>query len=250
MKNIFLIIFISLLSFSTLFFIGNRRLIFAQYAPCKFVSCYASKESAPCPDRTQIENLKVRITEKKDKLMYYKNRAIFEKNDLNANIEKVIQPRIDWYKAKIEESQNVINILPQDSGGLIDFEKLLINIYDEKKEWAEEEKEYKKKLIGKLDELARALGELEDPINKLVALPDKCLENVKNKCSGECKEGCHDFLYCEAKGPCSGGNPCPTDEIQKQVNEVIDKVSPIDKICDEIIEIVDSIPKSRTSKFL
>ena len=252
MKKFFLIIFPLFLTFIIIFFSflykEEKVLGVTVGGPCKFIHCYSNGEDMPCPQKSIIEQDQKKIFSLKSYMLYFRNRTLAEKKDLEENIEKIIKPNLKWYDDKIKQQEDILSQVPAESERLREFWQKTIDAYKEQRKWLEEEKEYKEKLIEKLQELADKLYEYDQPVNDLISLTQKCFSNIEEKCSGECKGGCHDYRSCQAKGACSGGNPCPDiSEFETKVSNIKNISASVKQICDEIIKIVDEIPVSRTS---
>ena len=201
---------------------------------CEPRRCYAGlNDHHPCEDFKEIKDNQEKIVEWKDEILYYKNRALAEREDLIVQIEEILNPKIEWYEDAIAKQT----------------EQRLIDYLEEEKQWLEYEKGYKQdntpNLKDKLKELADAIAEIEEPVNNISQLPDECLVNIEDKCDASCKGKCHDFEDGCQPDKCSGGNPCPTDDIQKQVDEINLLPGKIIGICNEIITIIENIEKTR-----
>ena len=237
---------------------------------CEALYCYSAASNQPCPDDKKIKENQQKIVGLRDLILYYKNRALGEAQDLKDDIEKVINKKIKWYTDEISAENQYLSKLKEEVQK--EWERKIIDVLTEDKEKLEKEKNCKEELRKKLIELASSTEKINDPATKLAALPDQCSFNVKEKCSGSCKEvmggmggggggmgggggtggggggggggssssGCHDTLGCEPDD-CSGGNPCPTDEIQTQVDNINSTISENKKIADEIIQIVEKL---------
>lgn len=199
---------------------------------CQPRYCYAGPGIDPCPAFKEIKNYQTEIVAIKDEIIYYRNRVIAEKQDLIDDLE-IISKDIEWYNNEI---------------GKIDDEKLKKSL-EEERDWLLYEKGYKKQLQEKLQKLADAIAKIEEPVNIISQLPDKCLENVKEKCQASCKTGenygCHDKKEGCQPDKCSGGNPCPIDEIQNQAGKITSFPGEIIGICNEIITVIENIEKTR-----
>ena len=211
-------------------------------AACEARYCYAGSDSHPCPDFVEIKNNQQKIIEWKDEILYYRNRALSEAEDLKDNIE-ILNEKIDWYNIKIAADEVVLEELEGESAK--ELQQRLIDYSKEERDWLIEERDYKEDLKQELIELADAIAEAEEPVNKISQLPDECLINVEDKCQASCTGECHDYEDGCQPGECSGGNPCPTNEIQNQVGEINPLPEKIIFICDKIISIIDSIKETQ-----
>ncbi len=224
-------------------------------ANCEPSRCYAGPPSDPdssdshfhpCPDFVEIKNNQQKIIEWKDEILYYRNRAIAEAEDLKDNIE-ILNDEINWYNIKIAANEAVLEELEGESAK--ELQQRLIDASKEKRDWLIEERDYKEDLEQKLVELAEAIAETKEPVNNISQLPDECLVNVGNVeiCTPTCKESkaCHDFKDGCQPDKCSEDNPCPTDDIQKQIDDINPLPGKIIRICDEIISIINNIKETQ-----
>jgi len=197
---------------------------------CQPRGCYAGPGFQPCPDESEIKENQKRVIAWKDEILYYRNRAIAEEKDLSDEITKVIDEKIRYYtQTKATETDGKIIKYFEDE--IADLEK---------------EKSLKGDLGAKLRELIDLIGRIYLPTSKIGILPDNCLINVKDKCNASCEGKCHDYKDGCEPTDCSGGNPCPFNDIQAQFNE-IQKIKPsIIQACDEILNVIDEIIKHKT----
>ena len=209
---------------------------------CQPQGCYAGPGFQPCPDQSEIKENQKRVIAWKDEIMYYRNRALSEQEDLLDEIKKVLDEQIVYYQKNIiiEEDEKIIEYFKQEKGKITT------------------EKNLKKDLAAKLEELAELIEQIEPFMSEIGALPDKCLYDegvygVNNKCQASCKQGkeygCHDAKQgCqpdECKGV-DGGNPCPVGEINDQLLLIQGLQPQIINKCDEILNIIDEIIKHKT----
>lgn len=207
-------------------------------ASCSPISCYIGTNSNPCPNFEDIKTNQQKIIAWKDEILYYKNRALAEAKDLEDNI-KILEAQVDWYDKKIAAEEDVLAQI----GGEDKTQKSLIDALKEKKDWLAYEINYKRDLAQKLNGLADAIIKVEKPVNELSGLPDVCLSNIGEKCQASCKGECHDIKDGCQPDKCSGGNPCPTSDIQSKIGEINPLPNEIILICDQIIFAVNSIKK-------
>ena len=160
-----------------------------------------------------------------------------ERNDLKTDIEKFINNELKWYDNEI---------------GAVKDNQRLIDFLNERKGWLEEEKQYKNQLVAKMEELSKALAKGNEPPKKLSDLTYQCFNNVKDKCQANCKQdsACHDKLSGCQPDKCSGGNPCPTDEIQQEISKIQSLEQEVKKICEEIVSIINNIQKQKTPQII
>jgi len=202
----------------------------SESSECKARGCYAGPGFQPCPGEKEIKENQQNIIAWKDEILYYRNRAVAEEDDLNDEIKKVLDEKILYYikNEQIEEDEKVKQYLKDERQKVTD------------------EKNLKKDLGAKLKELADLIEKISAPILVIGPLPDQCLINVETKCTASCKGKCHDYKQGCQPDKCSGGNPCPIDEIKKQYDEIQNLKPSIIQSCDEIINIIDKIIKFKT----
>ncbi len=209
-------------------------------SPCQARYCYAGPGFQPCPDETEIKENQKNIIAWKDEILYYKNRALAETDDLKDETTKVLDEKIRYYtEVKATET---------DARAIKDFEDRIIKL--------EKEKSLKETLGAKLKELADLIGKISDPASELGQLPDKCLSNVEHLddkgnpdiCKPGCKSGakCHDYKEGCQPDKCSGGNPCPTSDIQDNLKNIQNLNPQITSVCDEILDIIKEIINLKT----
>lgn len=214
---------------------------------CQPRGCYAGPGFQPCPDEAEIKENQKRIIAWKDEILYYRNRALSEAEDLKDSIEEILNEEISWYNQKITAEQELLAEIQDDVGR--EQQQKLINYLMEQRDWLIEERDYKEDLKQTLNELADKIIRLEDPINNISQLPDECLISVKDKCDANCEGECHDYKDGCEPTDCSGGNPCPINEIQNQVGKISPLTGEINSICDEIISIINNIRKTKEKEF-
>jgi len=199
---------------------------------CQPIQCYAGPGFQPCPEEKEIKENQQNIIAWKDEILYYRNRANAEAEDLREEIKKILDEQIVYYmkSEQIEENEQVKEYLKGE------------------REKITEEKNLKKDLATNLEELAKLIDKIAAPASEIGQLPNQCLINVKdtNICKPACKGECHDTETGCQPDKCSGGNPCPTDEIQAQLEEIRSLAPQITQTCDQIINIIDQIIKFKT----
>jgi len=197
---------------------------------CQPNGCYAGPGFQPCSSQSEIKENQKRVIAWRDEIMYYRNRTIAEQEDLLDEIKRVLDEQIVYYVKNIiiEEDEKVIEHLEQEK------EKITI------------EKNLKKDLAAKLEELADSIKEIEPLMSKIGTLPDNCLINVKDRCSASCEGKCHDYKDGCEPGECSGGNPCPVEEINDQLLLIQGLQPQIINKSDEILNIIDEIIEHKT----
>jgi len=192
--------------------------------------CYAGQGNQPCPNELEIKENQKRVIAWKDEIMHYRNRAIAEEEDLLDEIKRILDEKIVYYQRSIiiEENDEVKQYLTEEK------EEITI------------EKNLKKDLAAKLKELAELIEKIELFMSEIGTLPDECLINVQNKCQAHCDGKCHDIEEGCQPVNCTGGNPCPFNDIQAQFDEIQNLSPQISQTCDEILNIIDEIIKHKT----
>lgn len=218
-------------------------------AKCKEKTCLTGNDSHPCKAKDQIKQFQKNIIDHKDLLMYYKERIVSERADLLNDIATIITANITWYDGVIRLHQDIQS---KRSGALADMEATIIaSLQSEKTAW-EDERQNKLQLAILLQMLGDPIDKLAQPAQALPQQSDKCLANVGEKCKPSCKKGedygCHDKVKGCMPDKCSGGNPCPTSEIQNQLGKMDSPAGQIVGLCQAIISTVDSITKERQIK--
>ncbi len=198
---------------------------------CQAIYCYAGSPNQPCPHKEElnkeIQNLIASLSE----ILYYKNRGVAERKDFLLDIDD-LNKEIDFYKEEIgvEKTESRKERLEEN---LIKLE-IKRDLYHQ--------------LEIKLQELTNLVGGISLAADKLSKLPNGlpeegilgCLENVKNQCQGKCSGGCHDTLECSPIS-CSGGNPCPMNQINKEKGNIASFGNRISGASDNILDIVKQI---------
>ena len=206
---------------------------------CQPRGCYAGPGFQPCPDQSEIKENQKRVIAWKDEILYYRNRALSEQEDLLDEIKKVLDEKIVYYQKNI--------IIEED-------DKIKQHLTEQKEEITIE-KNLKKDLAAKLQELADLIKQIEPFMSEIGELPDKCLYDegvygLNNKCQASCKQGkeygCHDTKQGCQPEECKGGNPCPVGEINDQLLSIQGLQPQIINKSDEILNIIDEIIKHKT----
>ena len=199
---------------------------------CQAQKCYAGPGTHPCPDSQEIKNQQQIIVAWLDEILYYRNRSLAEVEDLKDEIKKVLDEQISYYQKKIKT----------------ETDQEVKQYWEEEEKKVTEEKNLKKDLATKLEHLAKLIEEIAIPIKEIGKLPDECLTNVgdTNICKPVCRGECHDFKEGCQPDKCGGGNPCPINEIQNQLDPIKNTRSSIDQTGQEIMNIIEEIIKLKT----
>ncbi len=220
-----------------------------QTAACQPQKCYVGPDSNPCGKQADdIKNDQQRIVYAKDILLYYQNRSIEEKKDLEDNVNRVVQLKIDWYQNQIKTASDNYK-KARDINSVSDkafWNHILTNLQKERGD-LQEEKQIKQKIINNLDQLKNSLEPLKDPMNNLASLPQQCYSGVASKCQATCKtnassgSGCYNALLGCQPDVCKGENPCPQDEIKQTAEDIDSKSQQVISILGEISNNVKSL---------
>jgi len=209
---------------------------------CGALFCYSSGPNQPCPNEEEIKKNQQELIALTYEIIYYKNRAIHEREDFLLEIEN-LKKLSDFFSKKLEEKRK-----EQPVGATKEFYEEYLKLLETQKNNTEKkvslysdlEKELKKfsDLIINLSVSSERLSKLPDGIKQENILG--CLENVKQKCQGSCKGGCHDTKGCEPVR-CQGGNPCPINEIESEKKKVLNISEDIINTAEKIKNIVNEI---------
>lgn len=187
------------------------------YGACESQFCYSASRDQPCPNIDEINRNKQRLIDLRDLILYYKNRARAEAQDLNDEVNKIIDKKIKFLEERKTSEQDIRNQC--ESQQCQELQKNIIDSLDDDIKKLKKEKKSKQQLSSALIELANTIEKIEEPATDLAALPDECLANVRKQCVGSCYGGGHDTWGC-FRGFCSGGNPCPMGDIGTQVFKI------------------------------
>jgi hypothetical protein len=203
---------------------------------CQPLSCRLGPDSNPCPDWGRIKKDREKVIAFKNEILYYKNRAEAESQDLLIETAQ-LDEKISYYEKKIEAEEDVLSKIPADEKIALYNQRKLIDGLKDIKEKLEAERNLKNAVIENINRLLPLINQLNDLTVKLAEAPDSlissCLQRVKSFCQGSCSGGCHNAKGC-FPGNCSGGNPCRINEINQNSDEISELADQIIKICDNI----------------
>jgi hypothetical protein len=244
---------------------------------CTDQTCFAGEKYHPCGETGGKELLywQNEVISKKDVLIYYKNRLMAERKDLQTDVDKYVKPTLEWFNREIKRR---FDQLSSDSSISKDTANKQIEFLKERMGWLEEEQTYKEDLLKKMEEAEKTLDQFEFVSNTVSRLPDKCLSNVKSACDAVCAKegqiplpkdpvtgfyrgfagedstdalgnyGCHNAFWGCKPMYCQGGNPCPAEEINDEIEKLDNLTSDVISAYDEIIYIILTIKKERIPK--
>lgn len=202
---------------------------------CAAQYCYAASLEQPCPNIRSINANRQRLVDLRDVILYYKNRARAEAEDLKGEVEKIINEKVKFLEARVSTEKETLQKCETEN--CRELQRRIITSFEKDIQKLQDEKGFKQNLRAKLIELADKIELIREPAAKLSALPDQCLENVETQCRGSCSGGGHDTKGC-FPGSCSGGNPCPTGAIQNRLNDINSVAGEIKRVADQISEIL------------
>ena len=210
---------------------------------CEPKTCYAGANFHPCvPNVNQIKNLQKNITDLRDEILYYGNRAFVEKNDLKTDSDTILSPKVKWYNEAIASNQALLSRAGEAEKQSI---QKGIDYLVKSRDLLQEQIKNREDLMPKLDALSKTIAKIESPASELGKLPNFCFLNVRAKCQPSCKTGgfygCHDARDGCQPDKCSGGKPCPVAEIQSQINNLNQIFSEITSICNRIVSSIGAI---------
>jgi hypothetical protein len=202
---------------------------------CRAEYCYAAALEQPCSNIRDISANRQRIVDLRDLILYYKNRARAEAEDLKDEVERIIDEKIRFLDKRVLTETEKLGLC--ETNICRELQQKIIDSLRADIKKLQEEKNLKQNLGTKLIELANVVEKINTPATEIAALPDQCLTNVKTQCRGSCSGGGHDTKGC-FPGSCSGGNPCPTGEIQRALNEINSVSRQIQQKAEEIGQIL------------
>lgn len=208
---------------------------------CSASYCYSQKPDEPCPDIDGIEKAQQNIIASRSEILYYKNRASNEREDILLEIV-ILDDLISYYQDQIKAEEEYLAKITGDYGK--EAERQYIEALIEKKTELETKKPLYEVLGAKLADLTNLIDQISSPIKELSKLPEQCLFNIAIQCQGACTGGCHDARRC-APDSCSGDNPCPIAEITGKLGEIETLAPSITDLCDEIIQTIIDITKAQ-----
>ena len=211
---------------------------------CEPVQCYAgpSPDTSPCQDIEKIKAEQQKIILFLREIFYYRNRITAERADLLLEINQ-IKERVAYFEKRIAGERKVLAQTTEENARKLqeniisDLEWQLNNLRAESLE--------KERLAQNLEKLAQIIESIAGPAERISRLPDECLSNVSKQCKASCSGGCHDSPGCFPAG-CSGGNPCPVEEISKTTQDIEGTAQVIIESVKEILsgaEIAGEAPK-------
>lgn len=183
----------------------------------------------PCLDVEKIKTDQQRIIALRFELLYYKNRASAEAEDLILELEN-LERESQYYQGMQQ----------------IETEAKLVEYYRKKQEEIDEEKNLKTQLLEKLNDLISYITMISKPIYEIATLPDNCLTNVKDSCNAHCDGGCHDIKRGCQPAKCDGGNPCPVGEIKERLGIVSTQRPLINQAYQDIVSLINEIKILKT----
>jgi len=233
---------------------------------CVAQYCYAGPGTHPCEAvRLELEASRQSIAKTRDNLLYYRNKSLAEKEDLNQNIIKVVDEKLKWIEAKIIDETRILGEL--ESEGPKKEQQKKIDNFQAARNALLEERGYKSALVAELAILAAELQTLAQSADNFYQLPQQCVTNVKSQCQAKCKVGieapganecisdvpclygCHNAALGCQPDTCQGGNPCPTQEMTTELLKLNGLVAAADKAIFAVIQTINAIPAQRQFNF-
>ncbi|MCX6760156.1 MAG: peptidoglycan DD-metalloendopeptidase family protein [Candidatus Nealsonbacteria bacterium] len=235
---------------------------------CTDQTCFAGEKYHPCGETGGKELLywQNKLINKKDVIIYYKNRLVAERKDLETDVNKYVKPTLEWFGREIQRQYEQLS---GNSPTPKSTTEKQIEFLKERMGWLEEEQEYKEELLKKMEDAEKILDQYEFISNNVSQLPDKCLSNVKSACDAVCTKegqtpdvlfkgedgqdnlgnyGCHNAFWGCKPISCEGGNPCPAVEIDAEVEKLNALTPDVKSAYDEIIYLILTIKKERVPK--
>jgi hypothetical protein len=232
---------------------------------CEPHQCYAGNDHHPCKDYKDIKKNMENIIEWKDELLFYRNWAAAEIEDLRYEVGLIFGEK-GTIPTKIENYQRAI---------ATETNTAVISYYQEQIGLLQQEIELKISLIGYLFSIgnnpdrnndnnptADLIKRVSPEIVKLPPLLEKCVEDEEGKyglevtCKADClpspsigpnKGACHDTLTgCQGAPYCLPkeggiGNPCPYTEVSKLYAIITALDAGIASAASNILSTIDQI---------
>ena len=206
-----------------------------------------------CPEDEEIYKNQQEILAFRQRFLYYRQRVITEKNDIYEYKKSYLDPQIDNYETYFQNLDNLLNSgkeLGVIGRKILEAQKYEVDI---KKGYLENERNVKfsssDSLYNKFEDLKDKLDSLASHLKNLSDKIDKCWENIPTTCRGICLGAGHDIRACHSGKCCWGGNPCPMREIENEKKAVKDQMVEIFNICEEIINKINQMQKTREFVF-
>lgn len=219
---------------------------------CNPIKCYAEDNAQPCPDEPEIKKEQQDVIVFGLELLYYRNRAASEKESLLLEITQLTGEK-NYFQARENDEREILNTIPTDKPRARENQQRIIDALSAERQNLETEIQLKEDLAIELQRLVDKINEISPPISEIGKLPDKCLYDekrddgeggeygVNNVCQAHCKGKCHDFKNgCEPDG-CDGGNPCPTNDIETEFDNIGSFSGNLETISNEIINKIEEI---------
>ncbi len=219
---------------------------------CNPIKCYAEDNTQPCPDEPEIKKEQQDVIAFRLEILYYKNRAVVEKESLLFEIEQLTDEKT-YYEEREQDEIDILNTIPEDKPKARENQQRIIDELRNEIDKLAEEIGYKERLAEELQNLVDIINEIDLPALEISELPDKCLYDedgnygILNKCNARCKGKCHDLLSgCEPDG-CDGGNPCPTGDIKSKLDDIESSSGNLEATYNEIIRIIEDLILFKTT---
>lgn len=196
---------------------------------CQPLRVYSENNAQPCPDGSKIKESQKNIIAWKEEIVYYRNRAVEEEKDMRLDLEEINELSV-FYSVALESATDPRAI--EELNGILD--RLARETF------------LKETLALQLKFLVENIDRIVPPVLEIAQLPSECLTNVKDRCEANCRGECMDELNgCQPEDP-SGGNPCPTEDIESRLSDIRTLRPPIDSFSDEIINVIEEIIRFKT----
>jgi len=91
---------------------------------CQPKTCYTGSSAHPCPDKEEIKNLQKKLIDQRDVILYYEQRVLFEKNDLETDIKDFINDELSWYEKEIAAEEQIISQIQEEEAKQLEQRKL------------------------------------------------------------------------------------------------------------------------------
>lgn len=200
-------------------FKGGDGTSFAQLgASCGPLYCYQGPNNKLCQNEGQIKQVQQKIIALKNEIVYYKNRARAERQDLLDEIDLTLKKDISFFEKRIENEKKILQEAQNQNTRTL--EEQIISELETQRDKLNKEKFNKEELAKNLKNLAEAIEKIVPLVDKGSQTTDNCLLNGIKSCRASCQGGCHDSQGCFPSS-CTGGKPqaCNLQDIYNQIAE-------------------------------
>ena len=185
-------------------------------ASCGPLYCYNGPNSKLCQNEGQIKQTQQKIIVLKNEILYYKNRALAERQDLLNETNITLKNKIVYLEKRIEDEKRILRETQDENARTL--QRNIISELERQRSELKREKLNKEELAKNLKNLAEAIEKIGPLVDKGSQATDNCLLNGIKSCKASCQGGCHDAQGCFPSS-CTGGKPS-TCNLQSSYNQI------------------------------